>query len=246
MYVDETGSPEFSDHTKFFILGGIIIHENDIWNIRKRVFNFKQEHFTGTYIESEIHMHDMLMSKKGFKTLRGEEKRYVVEKAYEMIKDLPITVITAAINKTRFRQEHPKWSVLKTALIILVSKYNYYLESVQGYRDQGIIKFDKSSDKRLMEIINIMKMLRKDKKNNQINNILGEPDFVNSDGSAGIQISDVASFCIGKQLQGKPMHSIFWDIVKEKTFSNGRDEILGYGLNVFPHMTKEERKDIQP
>lgn len=246
MYVDETGSPEFSDHTPYFILGGIIIHENDIWNIRKKVFDFKQEHFTGTYIESEIHMHDMLFSKKDFKTLRGEEKRYVVEKTYEMIKDLPITIITAAIDKSRFKQEHPKWKVLKTALIILISKYNYYLESVQGYRDQGIIRFDKSSDKRMLDITNIMKMLRKDKTNDQVSNIIGEPYFVNSDASAGVQISDSASFCIGRQLQKKPMHPTYWDTIKEKILSNDNGDILGHGLNVFPRLSEEERKDIQP
>jgi len=245
MYVDETGSPEFSDHTQFFIFGGIIIHENDIWTIRKKVFDFKQKYFTGTYIESELHMHNMLKSKKDFKTFRGDEKIYVIKKAYEMINDLPITVIASAINKSSFKQQHPTWRVLKTALIILVSKYNYYLESVQGYKDKGIIRFDKSSDKRLVEIKNIMKNLKGVKKNNQVNNIIGEY-FVNSDASAGIQISDLASFCIGRKLQKKLMDSVFWDIVKKKTLSNDRDEILGYGLNVFPHMSKEEKQDIQP
>lgn len=247
MYVDETGTPEFSDHTKFFILGGIVIHEKDIWDIRKKVFDFKQKHFTGTYIESEIHMHDMLMSKKEFKTLRGEEKRLVVEKTYEMIRDLPITVIAAVINKSCFERDHPTWHVLKTALIILVSRYNYYLESVQGYQDKGIIRFDKSTDKRRNEIKNIMSMLRTAKINNQVSNILGNPYFVNSDASAGIQVSDIASFCIGKKLmKNTRMPPSQWDIIREKILSNDRNKILGYGLNVFPLMTEEEMMDIQP
>ena len=247
MYVDETGTPEFSGDSTFFLLGGIVIHESDIWNIRKKVFDFKNTHFKGTYIESEIHMHDMLMSKKEFKTLRGEEKRFVVEKTYEMIKELPITVITSAINKSRFKKERPTWRVLKTALIILVSKYNYYLEAVQGYPDKGIIRFDKSTDKRRGEIKDIMKMLRSAKTNNQVSNILDEPYFVNSDASAGIQVSDVASFCIGKKLmQDKKMSPNYWDIIKEKLLSNEQSQFLGYGLNVFPHMSEKEKMDIQP
>lgn len=247
MYVDETGTPEFSDHTQFFILGGIVIHEKDIWDVRKKVFGFKQKHFTGTYIESEIHMHDMLMSKKEFRTLRGEEKRLVVEKTYEMIRDLPITVIAAVIDKSRFEKEHPTWRVLKTALIILVSRYNHYLKSVQGSQVQGIIRFDKSTDKRRIEIRNIMKMLRTAKTNNQVSNILDKVYFVNSDGSAGIQVSDIASFCIGKKLmQDTRMPSSQWNIIKEKILTNEQNKILGYGLNVFPHMTEKESKDIQP
>ena len=42
------------------------------------------------------------------------------------------------------------------------------------------------------------------------------------------------------------MPTLQWNIIKEKILTNGNNDILGHGLNVFPHMTKEEKMDIQP
>lgn len=246
MYIDETGTPSYKDSPRYFLLTGIVVHENNIKKMKKTVFNFKQEYFTDSYIEAEIHMHEMFRSKNDFVSLKADEKQKLIQNVYEMIRELPFTIIGAAIHKPKFNEEHPKWNVLKTALIVLLSRYNQFLESINSFPEKGIVKMDKSTDKQRSEINEIFKMLQKERKVNQVSNILKSPYFVNSDSSEGIQIADAVSFCIGKKLLGNPRFpSIYWELIKEKIFSNN-GQILGNGLNVFPHIKELESEDIQP
>lgn len=246
MYIDETGTPSFKDSPRYFLLTGIVIHENDIKKVKKTVFDFKQEYFKESYIEAEIHMHEMFRSKNDFVCLKEDEKQKLIQNVYEMINELPFTVIGAAIHKPKFKEEHPTWKVLKTALIVLLSRYNQFLESVNSSPEKGIVKMDKSTDKQRSEINEIFKMLQKERKESQVSNILKPPYFVNSDSSEGIQIADAVSFCIGKKLLGNPRFpTMYWELIKEKIFSNN-DKILGNGLNIFPHMKELESEDIQP
>jgi len=246
MYVDETGTPQFLDSPRYFLLTGIVVNDYDIKKIKKAVFDFKLENFDGTYIESEIHMHEMFLSKKAFRTLRGDDKERVIGKLYDMINDLPFKVIATAINKPLLQIEQPKWSVLKTAFIILASRYNQYLNSI-GEGVLGIIRMDDTTDRQRSEIKDILKMLRKEKKNNQVSNISVEPYFVNSDAVEGVQVADAVSYCIGKKLLGNPKFPLrFWDMISKKIHANEKGEIMGYGLNVFPYMKELEGEDIQP
>lgn len=246
MYIDETGTPSHKDLPRYFLLTGIIVHESDVKYLKKTVFNFKYEHFINGYIESEIHLHDMFRSKNNFIGLKKDEKNKLIENVYQMVKELPFTAIVAAIHKPRFKNEHPKWRVLKTSLIVLLARYNQFLSTI-GKPEKGIIRMDKSTDKQRREINDIFRMLRREKKNNQIHNILQTPYFVNSDAVEGIQVADAISFCVGKKLIGNKRFPVkYWDLINEKILTNGQNEIMGYGLNIFPHMEKLEDEDIQP
>lgn len=246
MYVDETGTPSHRDSQRYFLLTGVIIHENDVKGLKKTVFDFKLEHFSNGYVESELHMHDMFRSKNDFVGLKKEEKGKLIEDVYRMLNKLPFTAIGAAIHKPKFKQERPKWKVLKTALIVLVAKYNQFLES-RGESEMGIIRMDKSTDKQRREVNEIFIMLKKEKKNNQIRNIIGMPYFMNSDAIEGIQVADVISFCIGKKLVGNPRFPIkYWDLIKDKILTNDQGEIMGKGLSVIPYIKEFESEDIQP
>ena len=245
MYIDETGTPSFKDSSRYFLLSGIIVHESNIKKVKRAVFDFKDEYFRDSYIEAEIHMHEMFRSKKDFVGLKDEQKQKVIKKVYEMIKELPCTVIATAINKEKLKKERPNWRVLKTGLIILLSRYNHFLESVDSEPQKGIIRMDKSTNRQRTEINGVFKMLQKERPS-QVSQILRSPYFVNSDASEGIQIADSISFCIGKKLQGNPKFPlIYWELIKKKIHSNN-GKILGNGLNIFPYMKELESKDIQP
>jgi len=246
MYVDETGTPSFNDASKYFLLTGVILKESDVKRIKKEVFDFKFKKFSGAYTEAEIHMNEIFRSKKEFLSLKVEEKRELVSELYNMIKNMPITVITAAIDKPDLKQKHQKWDVFKITLIILISKFNQFLESANTYPEKGKIRIDKSTDRQRTVINNYVRMLRKEKKHNQINNIVGFPYFVNSDASEGIQVADAVSYCIGKKLLGNPRFPvIYWDLIKDKIYSN-KGKIMGFGLNVFPYKKELKGEDIQP
>lgn len=47
MYVDESGLAEHTDNTRYFVVSGVVIHENDLSDIVKSISLLKNKIFAG-------------------------------------------------------------------------------------------------------------------------------------------------------------------------------------------------------
>lgn len=129
---------------------------------------------------------------------------------------------------------------------MLAYRFNQYLD-LFCQSDKGIMKIDKSSNREVSELNDIIKELRREnKKYKRIDNIICQPCYAHSGASDGIQIADAVAYCTVKRLNGnKKFPPAFWDLINNKFYSND-GKILGYGLNVFPVIEEIPSEDIQP
>ena len=59
MYTDESGIENITDGSKYFILSGVIFHENNLAEMKKQITIFKENVFKGKLKDFEIHTHDI-------------------------------------------------------------------------------------------------------------------------------------------------------------------------------------------
>lgn len=66
--MDDSGSPSVKDVTSYYVISGVIIHENYITQMERKVQQYKSLNFIGKYMDAEIHVHDIYESTQIFRT----------------------------------------------------------------------------------------------------------------------------------------------------------------------------------
>lgn len=241
MYIDESGVPSSKDSSKYYILSGIIVHDDTIKSMKRSVFDYKQIHFINNYIDAEIHTHNICKAKEEFSSILIHEKNNLLDHLYNMVSGLSIKIITVVIDKDLLQQKHPNWKIFKTAWNILMKRFDLYLESLNILNEKGRIKIDRVTVEQRQELNKIIKEMRGNKKKWQrIDNIVGDPVFATSHGTEGIQIADAIAYCTTKYLTKNERFNKYWQKI-EKLWHTKDGKILGYGLIIFP--PENNRKD---
>jgi hypothetical protein len=231
--IDDAGSSNTKDNSRYYVLSATIIDEKDYKNVKKQIFEYKIEHFKGDYIDSEIHVHELYKSKPPFTSVLMKEKYQLLDNLYKLINQLPISIISVAIDKSLFELFYDKWNLFTTAWSILFQRCNSYLQSLP-LKPKGSIRIDKSTKDQHKEISEIINTLQnKLTKTQKIQNIVGNPFFVSSESSELIQISDAISYCTLKHLSRASKFEKYWNLIEPKYFQNN-GQIDSYGLNIFP------------
>lgn len=234
--IDDAGSSNTKDNSRYYILSATIVDEKDYKNIKQQIFQYKLDHFMGDYIDAEIHVHELYKSKPPFSSVLLKEKYQLLDDLYKLINQLPISIVSVVIDKVLFELFYPKWNIFTTTWSILIQRCDSYLQSILS-KPEAKIRIDKSTKGQHKEISEIISTLQnKLPKNQRIKNIVGTPFFVSSEASELIQVSDATSYCTLKHLTSYDKFEKYWDLIKPKYFhKNG--QIDSYGLNIFP---KEE------
>lgn len=237
MNIDDAGSFNTKDKSRYYILSGVIVNESDYKPIKTKVHQFKLDNFHQDYIDSEIHVHDIYKGKMSFSSLKLEQKYSILENLYNLISNLPITVISVVIDKLWFEIFYSNWNIFNTAWSILFQRFDYYLEREFNGEHHGRIRIDKSTKDQHRKIERIVNSLQNDLvEAKKIKNIIGKPFFVNSESSELIQVADAVGYCTLKHLTGTKKFKNFWDSTEPKYYNN-KGQIDAYGLIIFP---KEE------
>ena len=153
MYVDDSGSPNNADQTNYFVLSGIVVHDDKIKDLQKSVCDYKYANFVDAYVDSEIHSHDINKSTGDFSSIRHDTKIKLLDRLYGMIQNIDCVGISTVINKSELQKTHPTWRVVNTAWISLIERYDRLLkESGLG---TGHVRVDKSSSRAHAEITRV-------------------------------------------------------------------------------------------
>lgn len=235
MYVDDSGVPDLNDSSPFYVISGVIIHESDMTNMKKKVDQFKDENFKSNYVNAEIHTHDIYKSRDVFDGITLEVKYDLLNKLYALINDLPIIVISVGIDKKRSKAEMPHWDVFKAAWTFLIERFDSFIDYNGNSINKGIIRIDKSCQVQEETTMKIINDLRKNGSYYQtIRHIVEEPQFLDSHKRRGLQLADATAYCTVRHLTQSTKFEPYWNIVEKKLRRSAGGQIHGYGLKIFP------------
>ena len=232
MYVDDSGSSQNTDHTDYFILAGIVVDDKKIKTLQRAVFEYKQSNFTGDFIDSEIHTYDIYKKRGKFSSVDHVTKIDLLNKLYEMIRDLDCTGIISVVNKKELQSIHPMWNILTTSWSFILETYDRYLKDNSVVH--GKIAIDKSSNKIQRDVIKTIQELRMWGTKNQRISQITKSAFDDSTGVYGIQIADAFAYCALQHNKENKQFDKYWDIVYNKLKKNDPTMTSQYKYKKYP------------
>lgn len=239
MYIDESGVPEITDPTKYFVTTGVIFHENSLVNMKRIISEFKDRQFIGKLKDAEIHLYDMYKGKKEFYGLTPQEIKIILDDLYDELRKIHFSIISIVINKQDLKtSKYAHYDILETGYTYLIERFDKFLRRTNN---KGVIRIDKMKNKPFAlspkdtKILNQINKIRKHGTNWQtIENIVEEPFFIESHLRKGLQIADAVVYCVNRYYNQNPEFNNYWDILKTKMHSSDSGSILGYGVYHFP------------
>jgi len=233
MYVDESGAFSHRDKTKFFVLSGVVVSDDNIKQVQTASYQYKLKHFNDNYIDSEIHTHDIYKAKGDFTSLTLPLKQELLQELYSTINGLDITTISVIIDKESLKKNYPTWKVFNTAWTFLIERFDKILE--EEFEDvKGCIKIDKSTSRFHKEILDILEELRESGTRFQRKACIDHPVFVESSAVEGVQIADAIAYCSFMYKQNHQPFSDYWNLIYPKFRTSNFGTVSGYGLKEFP------------
>lgn len=260
-YIDESGTPEKNDTpSQEFVLTAIIVHERDWFYIQRACNDLKFDIWqrledTKTYIPAddfELHLKQICNKTGYFECLLESDKKWfeIVDKIYNKIADLNITIITSIIIKDKFFQKYD--DVSKWAFTLLVERLQRFMTAINPKNDEYLLL--------VMDTVNLV--FDNEKRNNveefikfgtghgwkeSITQVIETPFFVDSRIHNGVQLADAIAYLIRrytfKYLNRNP--SAFFnqyvdDLMKKiiHLFYRGTSIaqiVQGNSIKIFPH-----------
>lgn len=242
MYVDESGSDELNDYTPFFVISGVIFHEQNLSKMKKTIQEYKENNFIDSYKDAEIHVYDMYNSYGDFEDLHNPRKQEIIDELYRTINQLPVTIISVGIDKWRFMLEgfYDRYGILDMAYKMLIERFDNFL---RGTQEKGLVRIDRTTCKteykpnaRDRYILDLIIDIRKHGTGFQtVRHIAEEPLMVDSSLRKGLQVADAVAYCTTRFLLNKKNFLHYWDLIQPKIRCNSSGNIFGYGLRIFPY-----------
>ena len=208
MYVDDSGSPSPADHTKYFVLSGVIARDEHIKKLQRMVFEYKQSNFIGDLVDSEIHTHDIYGSKNDFGSISLDTKTDLLDKLYEMVAKTECTGILVIIDKNKLQSEKPVKSPLDMAWSLLLERYDMFLR--ENRMASGHTKADTSPNKTRSAILRTYSKLTNHGMGHQRLTRITQPVFADSAGVYGIQMADAFAYCALKHRTTNDQFVRYW------------------------------------
>ncbi len=251
MYIDESGDtvPISQKGSRFLVLSGCIIKENDIYKIEVDFRNIKEKYFQNPEIEIKSNFlryanPDLkqssplkLNSKKKYDELEQEITKLLIK--------IPIVLYSVVIDKQSYWEQYPSQNPYDVAYVFLVERFQKFLVGKKGLGIAIIDPREGQVEKTFIgeELDRIHSKLRWTDGDFWIKcpNIVERLLFSTSDKTVGIQLSDLYCYPIFNIFEYNKKTDEYWrykEISSKKLSKNGAI-VDGVGLKFFPDKTKK-------
>ncbi|TKJ19942.1 MAG: hypothetical protein CEE43_13765 [Promethearchaeota archaeon Loki_b32] len=250
IFIDESGSIDYTDGTNIYLLNAILLKEEDFLNFYLNIFKEKERIASKYNLKSsnfELHASNLFSQEKGMTSLG---KKLDFNYAIELYRSIMINVysntqfkvISVAILKDKVTQQDN----------IKYWNYTMLLERIEmtlrdEYQTMGIIIRDTEDLKKDMRIKELVKDIILQSTKIKFKRVLPAIYFIDSRLSEGVQLSDFTAYNVKRYLEKKIYNEhgeelntieIFNEYVSKK-FS-GHPSFIGKGLKIFPNISIEE------
>lgn len=246
LYIDESGdtSPLSADGSKYFILSGCVIREENILDIDK---NFRQ-------IKSDFYQDDEIEIKSNFLRyanpdisenspikLNSREKYNELEaRVTEFLIESELSLIPIVIDKEEYWNQYPSQNPYNIAYVFLLERFQQYLKKK---KELGICIIDPREgrvEKHFLgnDLSNLHERMRKTdgKIWSQCPNVAEKLLFSQSDKTSGIQIVDLLCYPIFHIFEYNKKQEDYW-----RYWETSKIKLLdGIGLKFFPDKKKKD------
>lgn len=245
MYIDESGDTVSlsQNGTKFLVLTGCIIHENDIQEIEVKLRELKKEYYQDPDIEIKsnfLRYANPDLTESSPLKLNSRQKYDELEaKLNELLIEIPLALLSIVIDKIKYWEQYPAQNPYDIAYIFLLERFHKFLETSKSL---GICVIDPREGQvekhfmgdRLNSIHNKMRWEENDLWQ-KCPRIIEKLLFSQSDKTIGIQLADLYCYPIFHVFEYKKKS--YWRYNEQSLPKLQRSPsgiLKGWGLKLFP------------
>lgn len=242
LFLDESGTSSLKNIDPNFpvlVLTGLLISEATYSNLILRVNALKNKYFPGKSVI--LHRRDMRKYERGFEIFFDDKvKRKFYIELNAILSEIDYMLISSGIDKAKHIEQYGKLAddPYEIALTFVLERVVFEADNKQI---TGITTTIESRGKREDQIVA-----------NRYNQILyrGSSQVTadrfqrlysqeihrknKEDGEIGIEIADLCAYPIARHVISNNEPNPAYDVIKSKIRSNGRGQIEGYGIKIFP------------
>ncbi len=241
-FIDESGTivAENKKHSKYFVIGGVIIPEIHWHDIYRKLRELKKQYGVTSEIKWRFFSPNNKDNDNGMSNLTFEERDEFRQKLYELITSYKSIKIISTITDIEEAYKLPYvndrddlyWYSYKQT----VERFQYYLQDLSrnsGAEFNGLVIIDNRlscDDNRLRNLHH--NLLVVDKENySKFKNLIEGLFIAPSHLSVGIQLADIVAGAIFRKVEKDD--SKYYEQIK-KSIRNRDGNIFGYGIVQFP------------
>lgn len=249
MYIDESGDtiPLTQKGKKFLVLTGAVIHEAEIPKIEEQFRAIKDKYYQDPDVEIKsnfLRYANPDLSEDSPIKLNDRQKYDELEKEMaNFCKEILVTLLSVVIDKTGFWQQFPAQNPYDQAYILLLERFQKYLEEQNGLGiciiDPREGQVEKSFIGQDLDRIHNRLRFEESELGRKIPNVVERLLFSTSDKTIGIQIADLFCYPIYHMFEYDKKPGEYWryDELSEAKLYNKDEES---GLSFFPPDTKKD------
>ncbi len=247
MYVDESGNPNYNDGQDIYNLVGVIIQEEKWTEINNAILKLKLEFFPSLPPEDvEFHANAMSQRKGIFSHVDKEKVKGMFVGFFDVISDLPITIISILVNKREILRKEIKFAPIEeNAWSYLLERFDQYVldQNRKNKKNEvGLIIVDSEGERYDQDLREkIRKIIASGTKYHIFKNVIEDILFTYSHWRNLTQISDMVAYCISKYKKSNELFIPCFKKIEGKIRTNpqNQERYEGYGLKIIPRDIKE-------
>lgn len=244
-FLDESGTivPQRKNHSKYFVIGGVVIPEIHWHEIYKKLRDIKKQYEITSEIKWRYFSPNNQDDENGMKHLSFEQKNEVRDTLYDIITSYKSIKIMSTITNIDEAYKLPYinsqddlyWYSYKQ----VVERFQYYLQDISresGADFNGLVIIDNRlscDDDRLRNLHHKLMIVDKDNYS-RFNNLIEGLFIAPSHLSVGVQFADIIAGAIFRKYEKDD--SRYFDRIK-KSIRNRNGNIMGFGIVNFPKQT---------
>ena len=242
LFLDESGAivPENKKHSKYFVIGGVIIPEIHWHDLYSKLREIKRQYGITSEIKWRYFAPNNTSDENGMKHLSYEQKNEIRNKLYNIISSYKSIKVIASVTNIEEAYKLPHvatkddlyWYGYKPIL----ERFQYYLQDISresGVEINGLVIIDNRlscDDDRLRNLHHRVMVVDKanySKFNNLIEGLFIAPSHL----SVGVQFADIVAGAIFRKWEKDD--SQYYDR-RKNSIRNKNGKITGYGIVSIP------------
>lgn len=220
-YLDKDGKI-IEGSSKYFTLGGIIVHENQVKNMNLAVKSIIEKYFKGIQLPKnfKLHYHKLRHGRYPFSELANNVRKQLSDDIFDIIKETECTLLSVTINLDRHCKKYKEKAAdpMAYSMLIMLERFQDFLEEENGEGIAIYERFNQRLRRKVEYTWSWLKYALSWRHYKKLKNIKGKVKNGEPKTDPILQISDFFAFSVWTKKTSDGKRSERWNSIKHKYY----------------------------
>ena len=199
IYLDESGDPNgWNNNQNHFILGGMAVHEGQIWHLASILDDIQSEFFPDIAIPIKFHAVELYNGHGRFRSLSDSERQRMLDAIYDSIGRIPYPSVVLFATASHISSVVSPDQALRDTFEDVAQRINMFLVRLHhgGGTQKGLLIIDRSQSTESRYLALLSEFRASGTKRGYLGNIVDIPYFSQSSETRLLQLADFVAYAV--------------------------------------------------